>query len=174
MSEHLSAEQITNLLLEEVSETGQQHLIRCESCRAELDHLRNVFSLYRRAGQKWSEHWMTQAAPAQQRSGSRTFEWCAVGSVLAAVALATVLVFRPSATAQRASDEPFVSIPYVVPAASYERTQVIRTEVPVAALRSAGLALQVRDTGAAVRADVLVGQDGRALAVRLVERRVNK
>ena len=173
MSEHLSSEEIANLLLEEVSENGPQHLIDCEICRAELDHLRNAFSLYRRAGQNWSEHWMTQTAPAQQRYGSRRFAW-AVGSALTAVAVATVLVFRPSATIQRATDEPFVSIPYVVRAASYERTQVIRTEVPVAALRSAGLAVQVRDTGAAVRADVLVGQDGRALAVRLVERRVNQ
>ena len=173
MNEHLSSEQITNLLLDEVSETEKRHLSECEICRAELDHLRNAFSLYRRAGQKWSEHWMTQGAPAQQSSGSRRFGRWAVGSALTAAALATILVFRPSTTFQRATEEPFVSIPYVVPAASYERTQVIRTEVPVAALRSAGLTVQLLDVGASVRADVLVGQDGRALAVRLIERRLN-
>jgi hypothetical protein len=173
MNEHLSSQQITNLLLDEVSETEQRHLSECASCRAELDHLRNAFSLYRRAGQEWSEHWMTQGASARQPSGPRWFGWWAVGSALTIAALAAVFVFLPSTTFQRAREEPFVSIPYVVPAASYERTQVIRMEVPVAALRSSGMAVQTRDAGNSVRADVLVGQDGRALAVRLVERRLN-
>jgi hypothetical protein len=170
MNEHLSSEQITNLLLDEVSETEERHLSECGSCRAELNHLRNAFSLYRRAGQSWSEHWMTQATLGHQLSGSRRFGWWAVGSVLTTAALAAVLVFRQSATYQRQMEEPFVSIPYVVPAAAYERTQVIRMEVPVAALLSSGLAVQVRDAGASVPADVLVGQDGRALAVRVIER----
>lgn len=67
-----------------------------------------------------------------------------------------------------ASDRPFVAIPYVTPLAPYERTQVVRMEVPVAALIAAGLPMSTADVGAHAEADVVVGQDGRARAVRLV------
>ena len=54
-------------------------------------------------------------------------------------------------------------IPYVAPLAPYERTQVVRMSVPVTALIAAGFEVHARDIGAAVRADVLIGQDGRAM-----------
>jgi hypothetical protein len=40
--------------------------------------------------------------------------------------------------------------------------------VPLTALIAAGFEVHSPDIGAAVSADVLVGQDGRALAIRLV------
>ena len=61
-------------------------------------------------------------------------------------------------------------IPYVAPLAPYERTQVVRMSVPVTALIAAGFEVHARDIGAAVRADVLIGQDGRAYAIRRVPR----
>ena len=64
-------------------------------------------------------------------------------------------------------------IPYTAPPAPYERTQVMRMAVPVAALIAAGFEVHVADAGAAVPAEVLVGQDGRALAIRF-ERRINR
>jgi hypothetical protein len=66
------------------------------------------------------------------------------------------------------ADQPFVPIPYVLPPAPYERVEVVRMEVPVAALIAAGLSMQTSDPGAQAEADVLVGQDGRPRAVRLV------
>jgi hypothetical protein len=39
-------------------------------------------------------------------------------------------------------------------------------EIPVAKLRAVGYRIQVSDPGAVVEADVLVGQDGRARAIR--------
>jgi hypothetical protein len=66
------------------------------------------------------------------------------------------------------STEPFIEIPYIAPLAPYERTTIVRMDVPVSALIAAGFDMHAPDTGAALRADVLFGQDGRAHAIRLV------
>ncbi len=67
-------------------------------------------------------------------------------------------------------------IPYVAPLAPYGRIRMLRMDVPVTALIAAGFEVHARDIGAAVTADVLFGQDGRAYATRRVpnpDRRVN-
>lgn len=74
-------------------------------------------------------------------------------------------------TRLQAAEEPeaaFVSIPYTLPLAPDERANVVRMEVPVAALIAAGLPMRVQDMSANASADVLVGEDGRARAVRLI------
>jgi len=88
-------------------------------------------------------------------------------AMAAPFALALVVLHRGGSDSQ-AGDEPFYQIPYVAPAAPYERTEVRRELVPVAALIAAGLEVHVADSGGVVNADVLFGQDGRALAIRLV------
>jgi hypothetical protein len=65
-------------------------------------------------------------------------------------------------------EQPFVQIPFVAPPAPYERLAVVRQHMPVAALIAAGFCVFAQDAGAAVPADLLVGQDGRPLAIRLV------
>jgi hypothetical protein len=64
--------------------------------------------------------------------------------------------------------QPFIAIPYTLPLEPYERADVMRMDVPVAALIAAGLPMSMADPAAFARADVLVGQDGRARAIRLV------
>src|SRR6267154_6056253 len=92
----------------------------------------------------------------------------------AAVFLGALLVQRPDPGPQfakspmRSSEEPFIEIPYVAPLAPYERTNVVRMNVQVAALIAAGFEVHTPDAGTAVSADVLFGQDGRAHAIRLV------
>ena len=105
--------------------------------------------------------------------------WTAAFAALAA-SLAAILLLRAPAPAPRSAAALFIQVPYVVPPAPYERTAVMRMDVPVAALIAAGFEVHIPDAGGAVRADVLVGQDGRALAIRLVpglisnsERRLN-
>jgi hypothetical protein len=66
------------------------------------------------------------------------------------------------------SEQPFIGLPYITQPSPYDRIQVVRMEVPVAALIAAGLPMQGADPGARVEADVVVGQDGRARAVRLI------
>jgi len=66
------------------------------------------------------------------------------------------------------SDQPFIEIPYTVPLAPEERTTVVRMQVPVSALIAIGFDMSDYDPGATVLVDVLVSQDGRARAIRLV------
>jgi hypothetical protein len=80
------------------------------------------------------------------------------------VANAAAQVPAPAAT----QEATFVSIPFTAPLAPNERADVVRMDVPVAALIAAGLPLRVQDMGASASADVLVGEDGRARAVRLL------
>jgi hypothetical protein len=79
---------------------------------------------------------------------------------------------RPrGATKRRAvsvPETPFLQIPYTLPLQPYERASVVRMEMPVAALISAGLPIQTANTGAQAQADVVIGEDGRARAVRLI------
>jgi hypothetical protein len=64
------------------------------------------------------------------------------------------------------SEPGFVPIPYTVPLSPEEPATVWRMEIPVYRLRAVGYRVQVSDPGAVVEADVLVGQDGRAHAIR--------
>jgi hypothetical protein len=65
-------------------------------------------------------------------------------------------------------ERPFIPIPYVAPLDPYERVDVVRMQLPVSQLIAAGLRVDTDDAGASVQADVVVGQDGRARAFRLV------
>jgi hypothetical protein len=103
----------------------------------------------------------------------------AVAASIAAVLFVSVQEHRPppvpSTTVAEAvtessqeSEQPFVPIPYVAPLGIYERAQIVRMEVPVAALIAAGFLMRTTDPGAQAEADVVLGQDGRARAVRLI------
>lgn len=94
----------------------------------------------------------------------------AVGVIAAAVAGMWVVEHKPAVPpgVQDEVEQPFVPIPYVLPPAPYERVEVVRMKLPVAALIAAGFQMQTADLGAEAEADVIVGQDGRARAVRLI------
>jgi hypothetical protein len=66
------------------------------------------------------------------------------------------------------ADGPFVPVPFVAPLDSYETATVLRGNIPVAALLAAGYRVSLADPGALVLGDVLVGDDGRVHAVRLL------
>lgn len=73
-----------------------------------------------------------------------------------------------AAKSAHAPQQPFIAIPYTSPLEPYERADVMRMDLPVSALIAAGLPMSMADPAALARADVLVGQDGRARAIRLV------
>jgi anti-sigma factor RsiW len=76
---------------------------------------------------------------------------------------------RPVVTAEsRDPQEAFFAIPYTLPLAPGERTEIVRMDMPVAAMIAAGWPLDVADSGARAQADVLLGEDGRARAIHLV------
>jgi hypothetical protein len=78
-----------------------------------------------------------------------------------------ILLLRPP-TPYRPPEQAFVHVPYAAPPAPYERTEVKGMELPVATLIAAGLEVHMPAFEGTVRADVLLGQDGRALAIRLI------
>ncbi|MEO5923277.1 MAG: hypothetical protein ABIR70_05560 [Bryobacteraceae bacterium] len=88
----------------------------------------------------------------------------AAGVVIAWIGARSPQVVREVAPVQ---EQAFTALPYVVQPAAFEQTEVLRMSVPVAELIAAGLPMQA-DPGTHVEADVVVGQDGRARAVRLV------
>ena len=117
------------------------------------------------------------------RRRKRSMAWVvAAGAVAASIAIVLTLEYRPQPEPQisssnvagavsegvRESEQPFVPIPYVTPLGAYERAEIVRMEVPVAALIAAGLPMRTTDPGARAEADVVIGQDGRARAVRLI------
>jgi hypothetical protein len=103
-----------------------------------------------------------------ERFERRRRPWLAIFALVGAACLAIagfVRDFRPQARA----DAPFFAIPYTIGPAPYERTTVVRMEVPVSALVAAGFNVYAADTSATVQADVLFGQDDRAVAIRPLE-----
>jgi hypothetical protein len=109
----------------------------------------------------------------QRRKRGRV--WIAsAGAVAASVAAVWFAENRPVEKAvaptavESEAERPFVPIPYVLPPDPYERVEVVRMRMPVAALIAAGFQMQTADQSAEAEADVVVGQDGRARAVRLI------
>lgn len=62
----------------------------------------------------------------------------------------------------------FVAIPGAIGLPALESATIVRTELPVSVLPSYGVEIAADAARAAVPADVLVGQDGQARAIRLV------
>ena len=102
--------------------------------------------------------------------------WVLAGALAASLCLGAVWIEREAhverpKTALEADDaRPFLNIPYTVPLAPEEPAALVRTRIPVNQLIAAGFHLEVSsmDPEAAIEADVLVGQDGRARAIRPV------
>jgi hypothetical protein len=75
---------------------------------------------------------------------------------------------RPKTKTPAAPEQQFVQIPYSTPLAPWERAEIVRVEMPIAALAAAGFHVAVADTGARAQADLVIGEDGMARAVRLI------
>jgi hypothetical protein len=168
MNRHLSSERIAGWVAGECAAEDERHVRECAACRTELERLAETFALFRESGARWSEHW--SAAPAG--SGAAGWDWrrLAIAGAMAASLLAGALwLQRPTPVAR--ADAPFLEIPYLAPLAPYERVSVMRLEVPVAELVAAGFVVHGTEPGGTVTADVLVGQDGRARAFRLISNR---
>lgn len=73
----------------------------------------------------------------------------------------------PAETTADNNSAPFIELPWTVPLAANEPASVVRMNLAVSALIAAGLSVDA-DPASAAAADVVVGMDGRARAVRLV------
>ena len=113
------------------------------------------------------------ALPPAQR---RTIRWmpaaCAAvaATIAAALVLAAVAPHKKLPAGSRAglwSDPAFVGIPYLPPLDPNENTAIVRMNIRVATLIAVGYRVTA-DPETIVPADVLVGEDGRAHAVRVL------
>jgi hypothetical protein len=97
--------------------------------------------------------------------------WVLAAALAASVLLGAYWTLRrspvPAPAVTAASEEwEFLTIPYTIPLAPEERAEVVRMRIPVTALLAAGFRVPVSDPSAAIDADGLVSQDGRARAIR--------
>jgi hypothetical protein len=169
MSSHLSEEQIAACVAGEQGGEVEAHLAGCAACAAEIERTADALALFRESGAQCAEYWAGRPAPQRP---SRAWRWAIVAPVMAALVFAVVLMRRPALTPVSAPAEQaqtgFVRIPYVVPPLPYERTEIVHMDVPVAALIAVGFRRE-EPAGASVPAEVLVGQDDRPLAIRILE-----
>jgi hypothetical protein len=143
--------------------TGEQsawldrHLAVCAACREAMDRLTAVDREVIRWGQRVD----------REESHRPLLRWLAAAAVIAAaVSFAMVAPHRKRAIADR-SEAPFIEIPYLPALDARENTAIVRMNIRVATLHSFGLHID-GDPEARVAVDVLVGEDGRAHAVRVV------
>lgn len=164
MSRHLSDNQIADWIAGSQSGEAENHLRECAQCAKDVDRTREALSLFRESGIQSAAYWQVQPA------GRRSWSWAPLVAATAALILVVALRHRTAAPPPAAPpiQEVFMRIPYVVPPAPYERTEIVRMDVPVAALIAAGIKMD-RLAGETVSADVLVGQDDRPLAVGFPE-----
>ena len=115
------------------------------------------------------ERALRAALESRFRARRRRIAYAALGGAIAAsLAVAAWTRHSPAPVAEAPSEQPFVAIPYSLPLEPWERAEVRRVDMPVSALIAAGFPMSMMDPGAHAQADVLVGQDGRARAIRLV------
>jgi hypothetical protein len=77
---------------------------------------------------------------------------------------------RPSTTTPRAGlrIEEFVALPGAIGLPTFESGRIVRVDIPVSSLPAYGVELVPDAVGSEVQADVIVGQDGQARAIRFV------
>jgi hypothetical protein len=173
------------------------HVEACEGCRgrwqAERD-LSNHLNALRISGIPEGHEWgkaVLMREFDQHRRHVRQVRWMWVASMAAVIALSVLAVrdirgphsdteraaaaqsFAPReypqetfAPAEEAGEMGFIKLPFALPPAPGETFGIVRTELDPAQLVTMGVRVDPGWSGA-VEADVLVGQDGLAQAVRL-------
>jgi hypothetical protein len=91
----------------------------------------------------------------------------ALAAVLAIAAIVSAVTPRAGNHAANHKEASFVAIPYLAPLDPHENATIVRMDIRVATLIAAGYRVTA-DPDAMVPADVLVGEDGRAHAVRVL------
>jgi predicted anti-sigma-YlaC factor YlaD len=150
------------------------HLETCTECRA----ARSALVEMERELAGWAGHLSGRSpSPPDAREklaarlagpGRRAIFWIPAAAALlaAAVALAVIVPRKPAPPATR-EEAPLVAIPYLPPLDPRENATIVRLNVRVGTLLSMGYKFDA-DPDRVVPADVLVGEDGRVHAVRVL------
>jgi predicted anti-sigma-YlaC factor YlaD len=151
------------------------HLTDCAKCRAALAAFAEIDSELSGWGERLSwrnpprgdarEQLVSRlGAPAARR---RVTRWIPVAAAAIAAGIALLVTLpRHTPPVETSEQTGFVEIPYLAPPDPHENTTVVRIQIRVATLIAVGYRVTA-DPDAIVPADVLVGEDGRAHAVRV-------
>jgi hypothetical protein len=173
MSHHLSEDQICRAIAGQSTIVERRHVDGCDACRAELDRFQNTLVAFRRSATVWTDR-QTQRSAFEPRATGK-WEWALTAA--AAVIVGIAIPMWPTADRSRTSapvSRHGLSVagvetevfPLKYSNVPVTNAQTIRLELPRAALASFGL--EADNTSGTVLADVLIGQDGLARAVRFV------
>lgn len=112
-----------------------------------------------------------RASAPRPRSTTPPLRWAIVGALALATLVASLMLTsgRTHPVQPIITEEPFTAMPYVVPAGQHERTIIVRTRISSQIVQNAGLEVQ-DDAESSALADVVLGDGGRLLALRLVSR----
>jgi hypothetical protein len=156
-AELLMPELVDRDLSEEQTAWVRSHLEACAECRAALARLIAIdVELV-----AWGER-LARGNPVPAPRRARVFIGLAVAAA-AALALVLVAPYRPV----NSGESRFVEIPYLAPLDPRENATIVRMDIQVATLLAVGYRLTA-DPDTVVPADVLVGEDGRAHAIRVL------
>jgi len=154
------------------------HLEACAQCRAALAEFAEIDRELNGWGRQLSlrnpppggareQLAAKMASPAARRTPMR---WIPAAAIAAALLVVVTMPNRKPAvvtSAANPSGSRFIEIPYLPPPDPHENSTIVRMNIRVATLISVGYRVTA-DPDTVVPADVLVGEDGRAYAVRVL------
>jgi anti-sigma factor RsiW len=104
-----------------------------------------------------------ESPPPRRHAG-----WISAAAAIAAAVALIAIAPHPNPPRLHRAIEHFVTVPYLPPLDPRENATVVRMDIRVATLMAAGYRVSA-DPAALVPAEVLVGEDGRVHAVRLLQ-----
>jgi hypothetical protein len=191
MNRHLTEDEICRAIAGQSTLDEQRHATACGECRAEIARTQNLFTLLRHDICRRTEQEALRTMPVLRHSPVRTARrtWALAAASIGLVAAALAWQFAsqragrsiPAHQAERASGLQYVGVagtadvmnafyPLQYSTVPVTNGQIVRIEVPRSAPAAFGLdpVNFVRAKRGGVLADVVVGEDGLARAVRFV------
>jgi len=161
-------------LAPEQAEWFAGHLENCADCRRAVTHFtvidRELMGLGRSLDSRNELPHARErfAAKLERLPRRRPIGWVSAAAAIAAALVLVAVAPHPKPPGVNRAMARFATIPYLPPLDPRENTTVVRMNIRVARLIAAGYRVTA-DPAAVVPADVLVGEDGRVHAVRLLQ-----
>lgn len=124
----------------------------------------------KRAGRRRAKVWASYGGVMAIAAGIALFAWIRETPKPVALAhAAAVTITAPAVAEDDTSDASFYPLPEAEALPAVENAMVVRVQLPVSSLRLMGFPVDEDAADGAVQAELLLGQDGLARGVRLVE-----
>ena len=180
--DHLPDELLVRYFDGELPEGFDSHVQACAECLRRLAGIREISQALQQYSETLADqrsdpgrrHRLKAALAAEPPSNVPRRRRIQMASALAAMAAALTfaLVVRPPSAPRRPSASPdmtsFIELPYSDENLAQEGAVVLQVEVPRSALLLAGIPARDTGPGDLVKAEVVIGADGLARAIRFV------